>query len=251
MFRKKGPPSYFFYLLIFFCFLLFLDFLGIVRPLRGLLEKSVIIPVKEKVYQYSRFFKKDLGSCDLKNEKEVSELKSKIAILSEENLQQKRLLSSPLPKNWQFMTVKVISSAEEILLLNAGKVEGVKEGMIALFDNTYLGKVFFVSEGIAKVKLPSFFEEKSAVKIVSDETVVGKGLLVGRGQGKLRVEQILSGEGVEKKDLVTIEVEGGNLLIGEVEEVMQKKGEVFKTAQVKRLYNPEDLNTIFLLRGKL
>jgi len=106
---------------------------------------------------------------------------------------------------------------------------------------------------MSEVRLPSFYEEKIVTILVSpsDYTIVGHGLLVGSGMGKMKVEQILRQEWVQKGDLVVTSVGGGDLLVGEVTEVLQSQGETFKTAQVKRLYEPENLNTIFLIRGKL
>ena len=216
------------------------------------MKKKTTIPLKEKVYNWQRFFKKDLGGCELKNEKEISELRAKIATLLEENKEQKRLLSAPLPKSWQFLTVKAIGSNDETVEIDAGNNEKVMEGMVAVLQDTYLGKVSKVSEGISQIKLATFGDEKLVVKIVStDSSISGKGLLVGLGQGRMRVEQILFSENVKKSDLVLTNIEGGDLLIGKIEEVVEVKGEPFKSALVKRLFNPEELNTIFLIRGKL
>jgi cell shape-determining protein MreC len=99
---------------------------------------------------------------------------------------------------------------------------------------------------MAQIRLPSFFEERLMVRAGGS-----LGLLIGRGQGKMRIEQILAAETVAKADLVMTNLEGGDLLVGEVEEVITAKGEVFKTAQVKRLFNPEELETIFLVKGKI
>lgn len=226
--------------------------MGLLRPVRSLAEKIIVIPVKEKVYTWRRVFKKDLGSCQLQNESALAELKAKIASLTEENLSQKRLLSAPLPQNWQFLPVKVINLEGEVIFINAGREEGIKEGMIAIFGSTYIGRVAQVSEKMAAIRLPSFLDEKLVVKIAfGQEAVLGKGLLVGRGEGQMRVEQILTSETIDKGNLVLASQEGGDLLVGEIEEVLAAKGEVFKTARVKRLFNPEELTTIFLIRGKI
>lgn len=221
--------------------------------MRNFAEKVLVIPLRQKVYDWQRSFRKDTGECQPKNERETAELRVKISSLVEENLAQKRLLGAPLPKNWQFLPVKVIGVGEESLILSAGRADGVKEGMTGVFEETCLGKVVEVSEKISVLRLPSFFEEKLVVKIVSErkDEIVGKGLLVGRGQGRMKIEQILSTEGVKKGDFVVTDVDGGDLLVGQVEEVEEAKGEVFKTAQIKRLYLPEKLETVFLVRGKI
>lgn len=232
---------------------LLLGLTGVLRPFRSLAEKTLIIPLKQKIYDWQRSFKKDLSGCELKNVREIAELKLKIASLTEENQAQRRLLSAPLPKNWQFVAAKVIEVKDEMLMINLGKEDGVKKDMVAVWENNFLGRVVTVSDEASKVKLPSFLDEKLSVKLISSSStvVLGRGLLVGRGLGQMKVEQILSSEAVTKGNLVTIGVDGEDLLVGEIEEIFEKKGEVFKTAQVGRLYNPEELNTIFLVRGKI
>lgn len=252
MFNKKKLPSSFYYLFFLFCFLFVLNFLGAFSGIRGIAELKIVIPIREKVFTWQRRLKKDLDGCGLINEKEVKELKARIAVLEEENLSQKRLLSSPLPKNWQFMTVKVIGVEGEELLIAGGAKDGVREGMAAVSGETFLGRVIKVSERTAVIRLPSFFGEKFVVSVISEEREhFGKGLLLGRGEGKMKVEQILASENVQKGNLVITNVDGGSLFIGEVEEVIQNIGEVFKSASVKRFYNPEEITTIFLVKGRI
>lgn len=228
-----------------------LNTVGLFRPLRGLVEKRVVVPAREKVYSLQRFFKKDLGECGKINESEVAGLKVKVAALSEENSAQKKLLSAPLPKNWRFLAVQVIGLEGETLIINAGKKDGITEGLIALSENNYLGKVFSVSEEISRIKLPSFYDEKTVVFFVKGEEVTGKGLLIGRGEGRMKGEQIYSSEAVEEGNLAAVDVMGGSLLAGKVISVTENKAESFKTVQIERLYNPENLRTFFLIMGKI
>jgi len=236
MFPTKKRANYF--LLIF----LLLVITGVLKPVRRF--------AGQKIYEWQRSLKKDLNGCELKNEKEIAEMKIKIASLEEENKQQKRLLSAPLPKNWQFLTTKVISLAGEVLIINLGSDDGVKEGMVVILENTYLGKVKKTGRKSAEVRLPTFFEEKTVVNIFSekDKTVIAKGLLVGKGEGRMKAEQIYLSENIQKGDLVAIHVGAADLLVGVVEETGEKKGEMFKFATIKRLYNPEQLQTVFVVK---
>lgn len=250
--EKRKIPPIIFYLLSILIFIFLLDKVGALRFFRTIAESAIITPVKQKLFDWQRMGKKDLNSCQLKEQSQISELKSKVAALEEENVSQKRLLSAPLPKNWQFLSVKVIAFENEVLTLNLGASDGVKEGMIAVSQDTYLGKVFLVSEKESLVRLPSYSEQRLLVRIIaSNNSFVGKGLLIGRGVGQMKVEQVISSELVKKEDLVVTSAEGKDLVVGQVEEVIENKGEVFKVIQVKRLYNPEELNTIFLVRGKI
>lgn len=248
--RKKFPPEIVYLFVIFLLFFL-LNSVGLFKPLRGLVEKKVVVPAREKVYSLQRFFKKDLGECGKISESEVAGLKIKIAALSEEITAQKKLLSAPLPKNWRFLAVKVIGQEGEVFLIDAGRKDGIIEGMTALFEGNYLGKVFSVSEEIALVKLPSFYDEKTVVFFVKGEETTGRGLLVGRGEGRMKGEQIYSSEAVEEGNLVAVDVLGGSLLTGKVISVTENKAESFKTVQVERLFNPENLRTVFLITGKI
>jgi len=231
--------------------ILVLGLTGIFRPLRKLVEKQLIIPLKEEIYDWRRL-RVAKEKTTVEDPKLVA-LKAELAVLREENTAQKRLLSAPLPKNWQFLPARVIEAKGETLTLNLGKSDGVAVGMVAVSGNLYLGRVAQVSEKMAKVNLASFFEEKLPVKILpaADGVPSAQGLLVGRGEGRMRVEQILASEKVAQGDLVMTNLEGGSLLVGEVEEEITLEGEVFKTAEVKRVFVPEELETIFLIRGKI
>lgn len=243
--------SQFIYLAGIALLILVLGLTGIFRSLRKLAEKQLIIPLKEEIYDWRRL-RVAKEETTVEDSKLVA-LKAELAVLREENAAQKRLLSAPLPKNWQFLSVRVIEASGETLTINAGKNDGVKTGMVAVSDNLYLGKVSQVSEGMAKINLASLFEEKLPVKILPTvgERAPAQGLLIGRGEGRMKVEQILAEEEVTQGDLVITNLEGGSLLVGEIGEVAAVEGEVFKTAQVKRLFKPENLNTIFLVRGKI
>lgn len=253
MFPKHNFPKPFFYLLALLGFIYLLGRIGALNWSKRLVERSLVIPGKQALYDWQRKLKKSSENCELYSEREISELKVKIAELTEENLQQKRLLSAPIPKNWQFLGGKVIGLENETLMIDKGSEDGVREGMVAVVEGTYVGKVVKTSEAVSEIRLPTFFEEKMSVKIVSanDKVLSGRGLLIGRGQGKMRMEQILSREEVKAGDLVITTIEGGDLLIGEVEEVIEAKGEVFKNAQVKRVFSPEELTTVFLIRKRI
>lgn len=253
MFKRKIPSTVYYLFAILLILFLF-DRIGAFGWIRCGVEKGLIIPVKENIFRWQRSLKKDLNGCGLAGESQIAELKAKILSLQKENEDQKRLLSLQLPKDWKFIEAKVIEVNGETLMLNAGKQAGVKEGMTLIFGNTYLGKVFSVSESMSIVRLPSFPEEKSVAFVVLEgesKMTVGRGLLVGAGLGKMKLEQIFLSENIKTNDLVQINIDGGDLLVGKVDEIIEKKGEVFKSASVKTLYNPEELGTVFLINGRI
>jgi len=212
----------------------------------------MILPLKQKLYDLKWVSKKNREGSQCKKLSNEAELKVKIASLEEENREQKRLLSSPLPKNWQFLEVKIIDYKDESLTIDKGADDGVKEGMIAVDGNTFLGTVRKVLGKMSTIRMPTHPDEKYVVKIIDkDSEITGKGLLVGMGIGQMKIEQILPSENVQKGNLVSINLEGGELLVGKIDEVAVQKDELFKTSSVTGLSSPQDLNTIFLVRGRL
>ncbi len=251
---KRKIPSTIYYIFILLLVLFLFDRIGAFKWIRRGVEKGLIIPIKESLFRWQRSLKKDLNGCGLSSESQIAELKMRILSLQKENEDQKRLLSLQLPKDWKFIEAKVIEVTNETLVLNAGRQNGVKEGMTLIFGNTYLGKVFSVSENMSIVHLPSFPEEKSVAFVVLEgesRVTVGRGLLVGFGLGKMKLEQIFLTENIKTKDLVQINIEGGDLLVGKIDEIIEKKGEAFKSAAGKNLYNPEELGTVFLINGRI
>lgn len=243
-------PKNFYSPLIILLVIFLLGLLGALKPIRKLAEKKLIIPIRQKFFDWRLSDKKNLGDCALVGEKEITELKTKIASLEEENRQQKRLLSSPLPKTWQFQTVKVIGTENETLTINAGSEDNLKEGMVVVLGDTYLGRIYKASQSMSVVLLPTFLDEKLAVSIISEKNrlLVGRGLLTGRGEGGMKIDQIILSENVSAGDIVQTDVLGTNLVIGVIGEIIEKKGEMFKSALVKRQYNPRELGTVFLVK---
>ena len=251
MLGKRKVPKIFFGIFGFFLLIFLFDRLGWLSWLRKASEKNLLIPLKQRIYDWKNW-RGGGQDCRLEEERKLAELKKEIAALTEENLAQKRLLSAPLPGNWQFLPVTVLEAKNEILLIDKGRQEGVKEGMVAVLGETYLGKVSKVSEEVSEVKMVTFLGEKLVVEFFSTDkkNFLGRGLLVGWGLGKAIAEQILANEEVKEGDLVMVEVEGKTLLIGKVKELLFKEGEVFKSAGIERLYQPSSLRTIFLLKRK-
>ncbi len=249
MFHFKFPKG-FYSPLIILAVVFLLGLTGVFKPVRKLAEKKLIIPIRQKIFDWRRFAKKDLDGCVVGGEKEITELKTKVASLEEENRQQKRLLSSPLPKTWQFQTVKVIGTENETLTINAGSEDNLKEGMVVILGDTYLGRIYRVSASMSVVHLPTFLDEKLAVGIISEKSrlFVGRGLLTGWGEGGMKIKQIILSENVSTGDIVQTDVLGTNLVVGVIGEIIEKKGEMFKSALVKRQYNPKELGTVFLVK---
>ncbi len=249
--KRVGLPVFLRNLVLGFLCLVFvfgLDKVGLLKGIREWGERAWVIPLKQIVYDWERKFMRKEDGCVLEHERKIEELEGEILALKNENLAQKKMLSVVLPAEWQFLGARVLEVGGETLIIDKGKREGVKEGMVVLLEKNYLGKVGEVSESLSRVRLVTFLDERLVVRIFSPKNggFVGRGLLKGRGLGEMRVEQVLFQEPVEVDDLVMVSVEGRDLLVGEVEEVLLSEEGVFKMAKVKRLWEPEKLLNVFI-----
>jgi rod shape-determining protein MreC len=223
------------------------DLLGILKPIKGFFEEKLVIPVR-------RSFKPAPQDKSCQNfEAENLSLKTQVASLKEEIISTRKLLGAPLPQDWKFLPVKIIGETEEEIIIEGGKNEGIKKEMVAVFEGVFLGKVEKVSEKISKIRLLTDPDSKEVVKIIGKDSLslAGKGLLLGKGGGKMAVKEILAEEEVGEGDLVVVTVEGFDLPVGKISSVNYKKGEVFKNAEVEQEIKTRNLQTIFLLMGKI
>ncbi len=249
MFEKKKIPKTLIFL-IFLSFLIFVfDRLGWLNFAKSFLENNLVIPVGSKFRPPAEVA---LNVC-LEKETEVIGLKAQVSNLKQELAAVKKLLGTPLPPDWRFLPAKVISGNEDEIIIGLGEKSGVEKGMMVVFENLFLGKVFSLSQNLSKVKFLSALDSKEAVKIVDQETLIltGKGLLGGLGEGKMEVKEILAQEEVKSGDLVTIPFWDFDLAVGQVSQVDYKKGEVFKTAKIYRPLTIRQLETVFLVVGRI
>jgi len=250
--QKKRRKSFIFFLILSSLILL-ADYFRLLKPVKGFLEKKLVIPVREKLVAkpLSPTAANSTNSCQEKDLL-IETLKAQVAGLKEENLAARKLLGAPLPPNWQFLPAKVISVGEEGMLIDQGGTEGVKDQMIVLAEGVYLGKVQGVSVEAAKVALLTSPDSRAVVKILAkdDLSLAGKGLLFGKGNNEMEVKEILAAEEIKEGDLVVAAdtAASSNLLIGKVTSVNYKKGDVFKTALVKREIDLNNLTEVFLVK---
>lgn len=250
--RKNKNLPLFFFLILSFVLLLF-DRLGFLKSARGFFETRLVIPLKSKFFLTNKSkISPDVKSCQDK-EVEILNLKSQIASLKEENLAARKLLGAPLPSNWQFSLAKVVSSGEDEMLIADAEEKVIKVGAGVIAQGVLLGEIESLISRVAKVRLISSPESRTVIKIIDKEnfTLVGKGLLQGRGGGKMIAREILAEEEIKIGDLVVASVETVDLPVGEIMLVSYNKGDVFKTAEVKRILNPRSLETVFLIKGKI
>jgi len=127
----------------------------------------------------------------------------------------------------------------------------VKEGMMVISENILVGRVTAVDEFISRVQKLDDVRTKIpvVVKRPGGVGVQARGLLVTQG-GSLILDRVLQSEDIQKGDLVVTSGEEGwlgDLVIGQVEEVLPKSAEVYKKAKVTPLVDYQKLRIVFLV----
>ena len=142
------------------------------------------------------------------------------------------------------------SNVWKSLVINKGSLEGVKKDMVVLDKNGHL---------VGRIVHPISFREARVQMVTDTETGIsvvpeGKGVpgvLTGEGNGKCRLEFILSTDTTiaEGDRLVTAGFDGiyfPGIEVGRVTSVVKKKG-LFKTIQVEPTFKIQDISLLAII----
>ena len=185
--NKNFPKRNIFLSLVLGLFLIFFIFFA---PARNVVVRF-FVAVSRPLLNLN---KKDDEVSVLKNR--VAELESKILLLEpleKENQELKAMFSHPEDAK-KYILGAIISrppqSPYDVLIIDTGSNNGVKEGMTATaFSNTLLGYVTDVFPQTSKVKLVSFPEEETNALIESVSTGAKiSALAIGRGGGGMEIK---------------------------------------------------------------
>lgn len=280
--RFKGFEGHFWFFLILFLFSGFLLALGQFEwagRVRGWIEKPFIF-IENQIFQTYQSFRETTkgwhwrfsqSSC----QEDIITLEGRLRQLAvdqnqlssclEESEQLKKLLGAPLPPQWKFIMARVIAGGE-MMRVDKGWKEGVKEGMMVVSEEVLIGRVVVVKEENSLVQLLTTPGVKVPVVVkvpVARQArlpdgqaykpgsgVVARGLLRGEGQGELVLERVLQEEDIQKGDLVVSLGEEGwlpDLVIGQIEEVETNPADIWKRAEVSLLVDYQGLKYVFLV----
>ncbi len=231
------------FLILAFLLMIF-DQLGIVRSIRGGVEK-ILLPIEEKLF----FLKKREEPQILIEERKIANLEAQISSLKKENADMRRLLGAPLPSSWQFLPAKVIGISEGVLILDKGRSDGVFLNQPAIVENVFVGKIFYLGEHISHLKTLQSQKLKiqAVVKDKNAEWIKARGILSSFG-GKIFLDKVLLSENFEIGDLVFTASSQDipqDLLIGKVKEISSDK--LFRKAEVEPFLSFGELEEVFLL----
>jgi len=136
------------------------------------------------------------------------------------------------------------------LKIDKGSSSGIKAGQVVVFEDNYLGKVKIVAPQSAGVELLTDPDSKVSVFTLNQEGKA-KGILTGQFGTELLLDKILHEEKVASGDLVYSEgLEGflpRGLILGKVNEVLERENEIFKQAKVQPVFDIGDLDLVFVI----
>ena len=241
-------------------FLILTDHYNLISPIQGFFQRPIIRMEEGIMSGYQGISGIIRGLNGRAREAETLRLEGSLRQLAvdqnqlnvcrEENEKLKKLLGTPLPPTWKFLMAKVVGLSGE-MRVDKGKQDGVKEGMMVISENILVGRVTAVDEFISRVQKLDDVRTKIpvVVKRPGGVGVQARGLLVTQG-GSLILDRVLQSEDIQKGDLVVTSGEEGwlgDLVIGQVEEVLPKSAEVYKKAKVTSLVDYQKLRIVFLV----
>lgn len=136
------------------------------------------------------------------------------------------------------------------LKIDKGSSSGIKAGQAVVFEDNFIGKVITVSESSANIELLTDPNSKMSAFSQNKEGKA-KGVLMGQFGTELLLDKILHEEKIAVGDLVYSEgLEGflpRGLILGQVNQVLERENEVFKQAKIKPVFDIGDLDLVFVI----
>lgn len=144
---------------------------------------------------------------------------------------------------------KILSSGRYINI-DKGSDDGVKVGSVVIFKDNYIGQVKSTSSKTSQVILLSDPDSKIAV-FSQNQNGRARGILQGQFGSESLMDKILHQENISIGDIVYSEGTEGQLprglILGIVTQVNERENEVFKTAKIKPIIEPQYLDIVFVL----
>lgn len=251
-------------LFLFLClislFLLLFDNLDLLKFPKGILQ-TVTLPLQYGLYQNGNWTIKQIKTLLLSRTaaQENLALKQQLGELLTENADLKKRLSETAilidqehnlnPQTYDLKPARVIGLGR-YLLIEKGSIDGVTIGQAVVWKDNYIGQIKLISAKTSQVILAEDPDSKVAV-YSQGQGGKAKGILIGLFGSKMLMDKILHQENVEAGDIVYSEGTEGilpkGLIMGKVAQVSERQNEIFKQAQVIPLFDPADLNVVFLI----
>ena len=199
----------------------------------------------------------DLSSENKELRAENERLKGEVARLreNESRLQEleKLLQVEQAYPDQEFLAASVLakdpSNLKEVIAIDRGKGDGVREGMVVVTEgHSLVGTVTSVLDGYSWVTLIT--DPNSAVSAMVQESRA-QGVVTGSYSQQLSIEFVAQGAAVKEGDVVITSAIGGHyppgLVMGRVTAVQSTPQELFKKVSVEPLASLARLETVLVL----
>jgi len=236
--------------------LIFLQAISALDPFENLSLK-IFKPVQNKIYYLATKLKEtskyplinfqdkyDLLKQNVYLNEQIENLKIKnisIALLQKENKILRELLDFTNEYNYKYLTSEIIGKSEgmsNILIINQGASQGVIQGLAVInTKGLVIGKIWECNDLSSKILLLNDNQSRIASSILNHQETTG----VVEGEYGLSMKMNLIPQDIQIKKgdvIITSGLEKNipyGLIIGEINNVESKKGELFQSANVQPL----------------
>lgn len=242
--------------------ILFIFYVCLSKNIKATISSLLVPPLKlcEGMSSNARYFLKfqDLTEENKRLKARVHKLAAQLVELQEVSLENERLRNLlSLPQREALRTCAALligkdsSNWTEIVMINKGTVNGVKEDMPVVLGAALVGKVIEVYPFVSKVVLILDFNSKVPTKVVRsrEEGIVFGTRKAGRNICKMKyIQDVEVGDKVISSGLGKIYPKG--LLIGEVVAVEEEKNHLYKIAEINPAVNFLSLEEVMIVTGQ-
>lgn len=155
------------------------------------------------------------------------------------------------PQTYDLLPARVIGHSR-YLIIDKGSSDGLEIGQAVVLKDSYIGQIKTITPKTSEVVLSSDPDSKIAAYSQGNGGSA-RGILQGQFGSQILMDKILHQENIEKGDLVYSEGTEGKLpkglILGKVQQVMERQNEIFKQAKVEPLFNVLDLTLVFVIRS--
>lgn len=224
------------------------------RPVQGWLYQGTVKIKNVFVYFQS------LKNLDQENDR----LKNQIASLNVKNLalqkdlQDSAVLQSELnfvkSHKWQSTSAQIIGVSSDqslqIIIINKGAKDNVKTGFpVIVNDGIIIGKIMQTTSTTAKILLLN--DNHSKISAITQNSGKSPGLVTGQYGLSLKMELIPQDQAIMPGETVVTsgqeEYVPADLIIGTIEKITKKEGELFQEATVQPMANFNQLSIVTVI----
>ncbi|MDP2587008.1 MAG: rod shape-determining protein MreC [Candidatus Komeilibacteria bacterium] len=223
---------------------------------------GLLAPVEARFYSWGLNFSalknyQRLNDENLRLKGELGELSVdylKLSELETENRYLKSELDFLVTVNYRWQLAKVIGRLplnDNVFIIDAGANSGLKPGLaVTVNQGVIIGKISQVEQNRSFVRLLNDTASQLAVSF-GDQSGRTNGLLSGQAGNSLVIELIPQNEPVEEKQNVITsgleELVPRGLLVGQISQVEQQVGQIFKQARVNQPFNYHNLHVLTII----